>query len=70
MRFWYLLGVLSKIFDEHPRHFHTVVPPLGCIHCVHGNVQSLVNQAFNGTMENWVLEEVLKTGIQALLEKT
>ena len=27
MRFWYLLGVLSKISDEHPRHFHMGVPP-------------------------------------------
>ena len=26
-RFWYLLGVLSKISDEHPRHFYRGVPP-------------------------------------------
>ena len=26
-RFWYLLGVFSKISDEHPRHFYTEVPP-------------------------------------------
>ena len=25
--FWDLLGVLYKIFDDHPRHFHTRVPP-------------------------------------------
>ena len=30
MRFWYLLGVFSKISDEHPRHFHTGVPPWAC----------------------------------------
>ena len=29
MTFWYLLGVFSKISDEHPRHFHTGVPPPG-----------------------------------------
>ena len=26
-RFWYLLGVLSKFSDEHPRHFYRGVPP-------------------------------------------
>ena len=25
MRFWYLLGVFSKISDEHARHFHREV---------------------------------------------
>ena len=29
MRFWYLLGMLSKISDEHPRHFHKGVPLQG-----------------------------------------
>ena len=27
MRFCYLLGMFSKISDEHPRHFHRRVPP-------------------------------------------
>ena len=34
MRFWYLLGVLFKISDDHPRHFYTGVPPTGTVmHC-------------------------------------
>ena len=27
--FWYLLGVLFKISDDHPGHFHMGVPPRG-----------------------------------------
>ena len=26
-RFWYLLELFSKCFDEHPCHFHRGVPP-------------------------------------------
>ena len=26
-RFWYLLGLLSKFSDKHPRHFHRGEPP-------------------------------------------
>ena len=28
-RFWYLLWVLFKISDDHPRHFYMGVPPPG-----------------------------------------
>ena len=41
-RFWYLLGVFSKISDEHPPHFYREVPP-GSYMCLDCNQDFLIS---------------------------
>ena len=55
-RFWYLLGVLSKFSDEHPRPFYRKVPPPGG----GGEVYRLIKLL--GSLSSSVFERRTSTG--------